>query len=201
MPIIIDDIIQGSPEWFSACCGNVGASNIDKIITTTGARSKQREEFMYQLAGERITGKKEETFQSQAMLNGIEREAGARQLFEFIYAVEVRQVGIVYKDEWKLCHVSPDGLIGDNAGLEIKNPMMKTAVKYLLNGTLPTEYFCQIQMSLYVTERESWWFMSNFEGLKPLIIEVHRDEAYIKKLESELNQFNTELLEMVNKLS
>ena len=200
MPIIIDDIIQGSPEWFSTCCGNVGASNIDKIITTTGARSKQREEFMYQLAGERITGQREETFQSLAMKNGIERESSARQLFEFIYAVEVRQVGIVYKDEWKLCHVSPDGLIGDNAGLEIKNPMMKTAVKYLLNGKLPTEYFCQVQMSLYVTEREKWYFMSNYEGLKPLIVEVYRDDKWISILEKELTDFNTELLQIVEKL-
>jgi predicted phage-related endonuclease len=196
MPIIIDDIIQGSPEWHSACCGNVGASNIDRIITTTGARSKQREEFMYQLAGERICGKREETFQSQAMKDGIEREAAARTLFEMIYGVEVRQVGIVYKDERKLCHCSPDGL-PENAGLEIKNPMMKTAVKYLLNKKLPTEYFSQIQMSLYVTERDLWYFMSNYEGLPPLIIECRRDDEFIYKLEKELNNFNEELLGIV----
>ena len=199
MPIIIDDIIQGTPEWHSACCGNVGASNIDKIITTTGARSKQREDFMYQLAGERICGKREETFQSQAMKDGIEREAAARTLFEMIYGVEVRQVGIVYKDEWKLCHCSPDGL-PENAGLEIKNPMMKTHVRYLLNKKLPTEYFGQIQMSLYVTERDLWYFMSNYEGLPPLIIECRRDEAFITKLEAELNSFNEELLQIVERL-
>jgi hypothetical protein len=199
MPIIIDDIIQGSPEWFAAVCGNPGASNIDKIITTTGARSKQRDDFMYQLAGERITGKREETFQSQAMQNGIEREANARLLFEMIQGVEVKQVGIVYKDEWKLCHCSPDGM-PENSGLEIKNPMMKTHVRYLLSGKLPTDYFGQIQMSLYVTERDTWWFMSCFDGLKPLIIECHRDEPFIKKLESELNIFNEELLTMVERL-
>jgi len=199
MPIIIEDITQGSPEWFSAICGNVGASNIDKIITTKGDRSKQREDFMYQLAGERITGKREETFQSQAMLNGIEREANARLLFEMIQGVEVKQVGLVYKDEWKLCHCSPDGM-PENAGLEIKNPMMKTHIKYLLANKLPTDYFGQIQMSLYVTELDTWWFMSCFDGLKPLIIECHRDESFIKKLESELNIFNEELLKTVEKL-
>lgn len=199
MPIIVDDITQGSPEWFSACCGNVGASNIDKIITTKGERSKQREDFMYQLAGERITGKREETFQSQAMQNGIEREAAARTLFEMIYGIEVRQVGIVYKDEWKLCHCSPDGL-PENAGLEIKNPMMKTHVKYVLANKLPTDYFGQVQMSLYVTERDLWYFMSNYEGLPPLIIECHRDEAFINKLEAELNSFNEELLQIVERL-
>jgi hypothetical protein len=200
MPIIIDSFQQGSEDWFKACCGNPGASNIDKIITTKGERSKQREDFMYQLAGERICGKREETFQSQAMLNGIEREAAARTLFEMINGVECRKVGIVYKDEWKLCHCSPDSLIGENEGLEIKNPMMKTQVKYLLSGKLPIDYFSQIQMSLYVTEREKWHFMSTYEGLQPLIIEVHRDEPFIKKLEGELNQFNEEMLAIVERL-
>ncbi|HDQ04855.1 MAG TPA: hypothetical protein ENN23_09935 [Deltaproteobacteria bacterium] len=200
MALIIDTFEQGSPEWFAACCGNPGASNIDKIITSTGARSKQRDEFMMQLAGEQVCGKREDTFQSQAMLNGIEREESARSLFEMVKSVEIKKVGIVYKDEKRLFHCSPDGLIGDNQGIEIKNPMMKTHVKYLLAGRLPTEYFCQIQMSLYVAERELWYFMSAYEGLPPLIIEVQRDEEFIKKLESELNAFNSELLTMVKKL-
>jgi putative phage-type endonuclease len=200
MPIILNDIIQGSPEWFALKAGNVGASNIDKIITSTGQRSKQRDDFMYQLAGERICGRCEETYQNQAMLNGIEREATARTLFELAYGVEVQQAGIVFKDEKHDCHCSPDGLIGENAGIEIKNPMIKTHVKYLLSGKLPTEYFGQIQMSLYVTERETWYFMSCFEGIKPLILEVKRDEEFIKKLEIELNIFNEELLTMTEKL-
>jgi hypothetical protein len=200
MPIIITDFEQGSEDWFAAKAGSPGASSIDKIITTTGARSKQRDDFMYQLAGERICGKCEETFQSLAMQKGIEREAAARSFFELVQGVEVKKVGIVFKDEWKLCHCSPDGLIGDNAGLEQKNPMMKTHVKYLLAGKLPTDYFSQCQMSLYVTEREKWWFMSAYEGLPPLILEVRRDEAFIKKLEVELNEFNGELLAMVEKL-
>lgn len=200
-PIIITDFEQSSPEWFSAKAGNVGASNIDRIITSAGQRSKQRDDFMYQLAGEKVCGKCEETFQSQAMANGIEREAAARTLFELAYGVEVQQVGIVFKDDKRDCHASPDGLIGGDAGLEIKNPMGKTHVRYLLNNKLPIEYFSQLQMSLFVTERESWYFMSNYEGLKPLIIEVKRDESFIKKLEIELNIFNTELLEMVKRIS
>jgi hypothetical protein len=200
MPIILDDFEQGSELWFAAKAGSVGASNIDKIITTAGARSKQRDDFMYQLAGERICGKCEETYQNQAMLNGIEREAAARSLFEMVNGVEVRKVGIVCKNEKKDCHCSPDGLVGENSGVEIKNPMMKTQVKYLLSRKLPTDYFSQIQMSLYVTERETWWFVSAYEGLQPLILEVKRDEEFIKKLEVELIQFNQELSEIVEKI-
>jgi putative phage-type endonuclease len=199
MPIIVE-CEQRSEEWLSACCGNVGASSIDKIITTKGEPSKQRTEYMMTLAAERITGKQEVGFTSQAMLNGIEREAEARTLFEMAHGVEIRQVGLVYKDDRKLCHCSPDGLIEETDGLEVKCPMSKTHIKYLLENKLPTEYFCQIQFSLYVSERECWWFMSHYPGLKPLIIRCWRDEKWIEKCEKELNIFNEELDEMVKKL-
>lgn len=200
MPIILTDIIQTSPEWFAACCGNVGASNIDKIVTTKGERSKQRDDYMMTLCAERITGQREAGYTTQAMLNGIEREAEARTLFEMANGCEVQQVGLIYKDDRKLCHASPDGLIGDKEGFEVKNPLSKTHIKYLLGGTLPTEYFCQVQFSLYVSEREVWWFMSHYPGLRPFIIKVKRDEKWISKMEAELNSFNDELAELVERV-
>jgi hypothetical protein len=90
--------------------------------------------------------------------------------------------------------------MGDDAGLEIKNPMSKAHIKYLLDNKLPTEYFCQIQFSLYVTDREFWWFMSHYPAIKPFIIECNRDEKWIEKCEKELKSFNQELDEMVKRL-
>jgi hypothetical protein len=78
--------------------------------------------------------------------------------------------------------------------------MGKTVVKYLLAGKLPSEYFCQVMMSLYVTERDKWHFMAVYEGLPPLIIEVGRDEVFLKKLAEELDAFNSEMLEIVERL-
>ncbi len=199
MPIIIDSFTQKSPEWYAARAGNPGASSISKIITSTGQISKQREDYLFQLAGEKITGQCEESFCSQAMLNGIAREDTARSLFEMVYGVEVRQVGIVYKDEWKLFHCSPDGLPGDSV-LELKCPMLKTHVRYLLDGKLPTDYFGQVQMSLYVTERELCYFMSHYDGMPPFILEVRRDEAYISKLATALNEFTADLIRLVERL-
>ena len=200
MAVILEKIIQGSEEWHQARLGSPGASSASKIITNSGQKSKQAEEYMYQLAGEYIAGKHEEGFVSQHMINGIEREAAARTLFELVTGLDVQQVGIVYKDEKKRFHCSPDGLVGDNSGLEIKNPMVKTQIKYLLKGTLPSEYFSQTQMSLYVSERDTWHFMSAYDGLPPLIIEVHRDEAFIKKLAQALDDFCEELASVVEKL-
>lgn len=199
MPIIVE-CEQRSEEWFKAICGNVGASSIDKIITTKGEPSKSRTDYMMTLCAERITGKQEMGYINQAMLNGIEREAEARTLFEMLHDVEIKQVGLIYTDD-KSAHCSPDGLIGDKAGFEVKNPISKTHIKYLLDDKLPTEYFCQVQFSLLVSGRGSWFFMSHYPGIKPFIVEVFRDDKWIEKCEKELNAFNQDLEEMVKRLA
>jgi len=202
MPVIIlDDFPQRSTEWIIARLGNPGASSISKIITSTGAISKQREEYLMQLAAETITGRPEDSgYLSRHMVMGIEREDASRALFEMIYGVEVRQVGIVFKDEFKMFHCSPDGLVGENAILEMKNLMMKNHVKLLLDGTLPTEYMGQCQMSLYVTERELCYFMSSYEELPPFILEVRRNEQYIAQIAKALDDFWVDLCRMVKRI-
>ncbi|MFH1637860.1 MAG: exonuclease, partial [Candidatus Woesearchaeota archaeon] len=64
--IVLSDIIQGSEQWFKAKLGIPGSSSFDKIITTTGAISKQRTDYLYKLAAEILTGNQEETYQSAA---------------------------------------------------------------------------------------------------------------------------------------
>ena len=78
--------------------------------------------------------------------------------------------------------------------------MAKTQVKYLLDEKLPTEYFSQVQMSLYVCEREYWWFFSYVPSMSPLTIRVERDEKFISSLANALDSFNAKLEKTVEKL-
>jgi predicted phage-related endonuclease len=202
MPIIIDSFPQRSTEWMIARAGNPGASSISKIITSTGQISKQREDYIMQLAAENVSGRPEDSgYLSRHMVNGIEREDSSRALFEMVYGVEVRQVGIVYKNEFKMFHCSPDGLIvGSDIPIEMKNPMQKTHVKSLLDDSVPTDYFGQCQMTLYVMETEKLYFMSNSDNLPPFIKEVGRDESYIGKIAKALDDFWVDLCRMVEKI-
>jgi len=201
--IIIDDIEQGSPEWFALKAGVPGASSFNKIVTTKGEPSKQSTDYAYQLAGERLIGKQEESYSSFAMTQGLEREAEARQLYELMTGETVKQVGFVFKSERKDVGCSPDGLM-EKKGCEIKCPMLKTQVKYLLDGTLPTDYFTQVQGSMWVCGFNEWEFFTYYPGMPPLLITVKRDEQFIAKLEKamidfihELNKIYTELLRRV----
>jgi len=199
--IIIDNIQQGTPEWLTEKLGKPSASNIDKIITNEGKISKQREGYLYELAGEVITGRQENSFKSVAMEQGTERENESRNFFEFISGATIKQVGDIYKDERKLFLCSPDGILEDKKeGLELKNPLAKTQIKYLLDGKLPSEYYGQIQMSLYVTGYDYWNFVSYVPGMKPLILRVEPNKQYQTILKVELEVFCEELKTIVNKI-
>ena len=84
MVIVLDDVEQGSEEWFAARIGIPSASVFDKIIGSQGKLSTQQQKLIYQLAGERITGEKEESYTNGAMQRGTELEPEARECFELI---------------------------------------------------------------------------------------------------------------------
>ena len=197
--MIIGTEEQRSTAWFEARCGWPSASGFDKIITTAGKRSEQRQKYMYQLAGEAVSGQAEEGFQSNAMLRGIEMEAEAKQYYSFITGYEVQEVGFCMSDD-KLYGCSPDGLIGEDGLIEIKCPLKATHVKYLLDNKLPTEYFQQVHGEMLITGRRWCDFVSYSPGLKPFILRVHRDESFLKLLELELRCFCKELELIIEKI-
>ena len=192
--MIIENFEQGSPEWFAARVGIPSASVFDKLITSKGALSTSRQKLIYKLAGEKVFGEKEEGYTNGAMQRGIEFEPEARALFELITDLEVKEVGLCYYDDRKDRSCSPDGLMeAEKKGLEIKCPELATHVEYLLGNKLPTKYFAQVQGSLYITGLEKWYFMSYYPSMKPLIVEVERDEIWIAKLDKALNDLVIDL--------
>lgn len=194
----IIDVIQGTPEWFVARCGLPTASNFDKIVTMKGERSKQREKYLYQLSGEKIIGKPEETYSNVNMIRGQELEVEARQLYELMTSETVSQVGFCVAEGYG---ASPDGLIGKDGLLEIKSPLLSTHVSYLLKGGLPSDYFQQVQGQLLVTGRKWLDFLSYYPAMKPFIIRVTPDKEFQKALETELKAFCVDLDKIVKQLT
>ena len=197
--MIILESVQGTDGWLKDRIGLPTASKFSEIVTSKGEPSKSREKYLYQLAAERLSGTKEDTYKNAAMDRGIELEAAAREKLSFIEGVEIIQVGFCKMDDG-LCGCSPDGLIGEDGGCEIKNPLSHTHIKYLRENRLPTDYFQQVHGSMFVTKRPWWIFMSNYPGIKPLILKIYRDEKFIDKLKMELISFNQELESLVNEL-
>lgn len=192
----IIDCIQGSPEWFAARCGIPTASDFDKIIDANGKQSRGRQKYMYRLAGERVAGKPEDSYQNGAMLRGTIMEAEARAFYELISDVKVETVGFCSVGKYG---ASPDGLVHEGA-IEIKCPSIAVHVSYLIDRKLPTDYFQQVQGGLLVTGQKWCDFVSYYPGLNPLVVRVVPDEAYQKILKSELELFCEQLDDVASKL-
>jgi len=178
----IDQNEQGSPEWLAARLGIPSASMFAKLVTTKGIWSASADAYINQLVAERLTGEREEVFQSHHMLRGTELEPDARDLYSLMSDAEVTEVGFCLHDTLS-AGCSPDGLIGEEGGLEIKAPAPSTHVEYLRGGVLPSKYKQQVMGCLWITGREWWDFVSYHPTMKPLIVRVERDEEYIAALE------------------
>jgi len=172
---------QGSPEWHQARCGIISASNMKSLFTSRGEKTASgvRETYLNQVIAERLLQKPLDTFLSYDMERGTLLEAQARANFEMYLDVTVQEVGFHMHDDYDI-GCSPDGLFADT-GVEIKCPKANTHVRYMRSKKLPSEYIQQVQGTIYVMNLERYYFMSYHPDLKPIIIEVKRDNELIDK--------------------
>lgn len=187
---------QGAPEWLAARAGIPTASEFHTVMAVgkQGGKSLTRIAYLNKLAGEVLTGEPMENYVSPAMERGSLMEDEARDLYAFQNGVDPQRVGFVRNGEKG---ASPDSLIGDKGGLEIKSAAAHIQVARLLDGGLPTEHKAQVQGNLWVCEREWWDFCSYCPKLPLLQVRAYRDEEYIAKIAREVDLFNIELQQTV----
>ena len=195
--IQIIDCEQNSPEWYAARLGIPTASEFHTVMAVgpKGGKSVTRVAYLNKLVGEIITEEPMQNFVSADMERGKIMEDEARDLYSFQRDVEVTRVGFI-RNGGK--GASPDSLIGEDGGLEIKSAAPHIQVARLLADELPTEHRAQVQGSLWVAEREWWDFVSYCPKLPIFIKRVFRDEEYIKSIAKAVELFNTELHQTVD---
>jgi predicted phage-related endonuclease len=185
---------QGSYQWLQNRAGIPTASEFKNLLTDGMQIRKWSTEmplkFLALKLAEKWTGHAQaEDLNTFAIEQGRIVEERARPWYALTYGVEVKKVGLCVTDDGR-AGCSPDGLIGEDEGIEIKSPYAKTHVAYLLAGELPTEYAAQVHGSLYVTGRPRWNFLSFRMGFPKFVIVVERDEEIIGKIGVALAEFN-----------
>ena len=200
--MIIEYMPQQGEEWLEAKKGIPSASNFDKIIKANGQPSAQAERYMFDLAMERLRGRKE-SYTNRSILAGIEREPESRDYYSLINGVDIEEVGLVYFDERKLFCCSPDGLYlpDRKKGLELKNPEEWTHYQYMQNPEkLLSDYHRQVHGSLAITGAKEWDIMSYCPPLKEVIVTVKRDQAFCATILTEVVKFCLDLDKLTDEL-
>ena len=147
--MITHEMKQGSEEWHDIRKLKLTASHAQEIATA----GKGLDTYTTNIIAEYF-GDCEDRYCNEDMERGHELEDEARTIYELETGTIVDQVGFIELDKYLGC--SPDGLIGEDGGIEIKNHNSKVFSNLVLTEKIDRKYYMQIQMNLLVTSRK-WW--------------------------------------------
>lgn len=197
----IHTMAQRSDEWFAVRLGKITGTSFP---TMANGKRATIETLCLKTAAERLTGVSSDSeYTNPAMEKGIETEGLALKAYETTEFSTVQVVGFLELDEY--IGVSPDGLVGDDGGVEIKCPEAHTHLRYLTEKNPHRAYRWQVQGALWVTKRQWWDFVSFCELFPPdkqLVIErVRPDAECFKYLESGAEHCRKRIRQIMDGLS
>lgn len=192
---------QLSPAWFSAKLGVISASNASKAVAKRD--SDTRLSYMAQLVAQVCTGAMEE-INAKAIEWGRTHEDAARSHYEFMTGTQLAQLPFVFKDEKFREGCSPDGILIDVKGTEIKCPFnTEHYIKFLCMDKIKPEYDWQNQFTMRILEADSWDSVQYDPRMhaKPMhILTFKRDEEKQKMLDDLIPLFIDDMDKMLAKI-
>jgi hypothetical protein len=190
------ELEQGSPEWLQARCGLPTASVIGRLITPSTlkvANNDTSRDAIRTLAAERISGHVEYVHPTMDMQRGTLDEPLARDLYARTYA-PVEEIGFAVREiNGHKLGASPDGLVGEDGGIEIKSRKPSHQLKAFLTQAVPVENMAQIQALMLVLGRK-WWDYCSYAGGWPLFVKrVYPDPRWQDAIRAALESFEKEV--------
>lgn len=187
---IHNEFQQNSLEWLNARAGVVTASEFDNLLTPKFAikEGKAVKSYLAQKVAEKWLGGPLPSFNSIDMDFGKILEEEALPTYTLMTGQAIERVAFITRDDGRV-GCSPDGLIGERAGIEVKCPRPDTHTKYLLAGVLPEDYAVQVHGSMFVTGRPEWVFCSYSRHFPLFTLTIKRDEEIIGQIEKATEDF------------
>jgi putative phage-type endonuclease len=145
-------IEQRTEEWYAQMTTIISASELGNLFASPRTRAKLvlSKTIPYQSRNQQLAVPSD----SMSPFDwGIRFEPVVKQIYEYKYNAIIRELGRLIHQTDPRCSASPDGLIyscskNERTGrlIEIKCPVSRE-----INGTVPKDYYSQMQMQLHVT--------------------------------------------------
>lgn len=178
-----DDSPQRSPRWLDLHTGRVGASTLGRWLSVSkrdGKPLKARSDLEKEIAFSKAFNQSFSTYTTGAMQAGIDNEPFVREQYEIQSGNKVRIAGCFYNPYFI---ASPDGLIGDDGGLEIKWLQDTNWAEVVLSGKPLDEHYAQIQGNLYASGRKWWDYVAASANTgRFVVLRIERDEEMIAEI-------------------
>lgn len=185
-----NDMEQRTTEWHAARKGRITASMVGAILGH--APNLTRAGAMRRMVRD-AHGAEPEFTGNIATEYGVHNEPGALAEYQMEVGNKVDAVGFIVREDWAGC--SPDGLIGNHCGLEIKCPFgkRKDEVPQFKPLAEQPHYYDQVQFSLWVTGRKYWHFYQ-WSPRGTILETVYPDQKWQDENLPKLRQFYAEYL-------
>ncbi len=192
---------QNTTAWEMARLGRVTASEIDALISPTGKirTGKGVETYLYKKVCEKLLNYSPDFGGTFATDQGALIEKIAIPYYDFTYDTQIKRVGFCESDDG-FTGCSPDGLIGEDGGIEIKCFQPAHSLRCLMENAIPDEYLMQIHFSMYVTGRPWWKFLSFSRQFPNLVLTVERDEKIQDTIRAAIHIFRQDFARTLGKL-
>lgn len=196
--------LQRIDSWKQQRYGKFTASEIIKILGVRGL-GETGKSYAIEKAIESLYGEFEENYISYDMQNGIDTEPLAFAKFKELKELEFLEVtNCGFFENCEHSGASPDGLVSDNAILEIKCPKSSTFFKLVATNEIDPKYYAQMQMQMLATNRNKAYFFNYLihEGTEyhhEIIVE--RDGVMIHKIKERLQEVIEIKNEYINEIN
>lgn len=182
---------QGSVEWIEAHMGIPTASEFKNLVTDKLEirrwNTQMPQTYLCRKLAEAWGGPLP-GFSAYATEQGHFLEDKAIPMYELEYEEKVDRVAFCATDDGRI-GCSPDGLIGEDGGIEVKSLELPHHIEVLMGGVLPTEYAAQVHGCMLVTGRPWWKFFAYRRNFPTLLLQINRDAEIQETLGDALNEF------------
>ena len=200
----MSNIEQRSEEWHEQRLGRFTASEIYKLMGIKGL-GETGKTYIFEKAIETLYGRDEDSFVSYDMQRGIELEPLAFAKFHELMQLKFKDVkNCGFYVYGKSSGASPDGLVGEDAILEIKCPKKETFFKLVATNEIDNKYYLQMQKQMLATGRKKAYFFNYLiiDGIEYYhTIEIEIDEVIIDKMKERINEserLKQEYIKLIN---
>lgn len=178
---------QQTPEWYEIKKLMFTASHASTIIAMGKGLDTLIHEMLCEYYSSGVYEEYSQKYTNKQMQRGNEYEDKARSIYELETGNQVDQVGFVKLKEHIGC--SPDGLVGDDGLIEIKNHSDTVFMKLLYDRKIDKKYFDQMQYQMYVTGRQwcdYFGFNPNFK-IPYVLIRIKREPEVFERITDALD--------------
>ena len=168
----------------------------DLLATVKSGEAAAYKNYRADILMERLTGRSPDRFKTKQMEYGSATESVARTMYSLTTGNIVKESGIYVVSGKNIC-ASLDGEVGREGLIEVKNREISNHIESISTGKVPTEYYKQIQLQLFVTGRLWGDYVSYAdempENAQLFIKRTFRDEVMIADIEKRYAQLELDI--------